>query len=92
MDDSVDDAFFSKMLSEDFSDSGVITAFESFISQLKKLFSVTWTLLMCVLCVAFSHSMQNYLFITRAVGENYPIYILHPRAGFWLQWLLAWSS
>ncbi|XP_049679999.1 synaptonemal complex protein 2-like [Accipiter gentilis] len=39
MDDSVDDAFFSKMLSEDFSDSGVITAFESFISQLKKLFS-----------------------------------------------------
>ncbi|XP_052629794.1 synaptonemal complex protein 2-like [Harpia harpyja] len=39
MDDSVDDAFFSKMLSEDFSDSGVITAFESFIGQLKKLFS-----------------------------------------------------
>ncbi|XP_059671725.1 synaptonemal complex protein 2-like [Gavia stellata] len=38
MDDSVDDAFFSKMLREDFSDSGVITAFESFIGQLKKLF------------------------------------------------------
>ncbi|NXV47325.1 SYC2L protein, partial [Uria aalge] len=38
MDDSVDDAFFSKMLHEDFSDSGVITAFEGFISQLKKLF------------------------------------------------------
>ncbi|NXV86504.1 SYC2L protein, partial [Calonectris borealis] len=38
MDDGVDDAFFSKMLREDFSDSGVITAFESFISQLKKLF------------------------------------------------------
>ncbi|XP_074432061.1 synaptonemal complex protein 2-like isoform X2 [Larus michahellis] len=37
MDDSVTDAFFSKMLHEDFSDSGVITAFESFISQLKKL-------------------------------------------------------
>ncbi|XP_075603243.1 synaptonemal complex protein 2-like [Balearica regulorum gibbericeps] len=40
MDDGVDDAFFSKMLREDFSDSGVITAFESFIGQLKKLF---WT-------------------------------------------------
>ncbi|NXW03551.1 SYC2L protein, partial [Fregetta grallaria] len=38
MGDGVDDAFFSKMLREDFSDSGVITAFESFIAQLKKLF------------------------------------------------------
>ncbi|KAM6100999.1 synaptonemal complex protein 2-like [Theristicus caerulescens] len=38
MDDGVDDAIFSKMLHEDFSDSGVITAFESFIDQLKKLF------------------------------------------------------
>ncbi|XP_010283706.1 PREDICTED: synaptonemal complex protein 2-like, partial [Phaethon lepturus] len=38
MDDSVDDAFFTKMLREDFSDSGVITAFESFIGHLKKLF------------------------------------------------------
>ncbi|XP_061850460.1 synaptonemal complex protein 2-like [Colius striatus] len=38
MDDSVDDALFSKMLHEDFGDSGVITAFESFIVQLKKLF------------------------------------------------------
>ncbi|KAM6142978.1 synaptonemal complex protein 2-like [Phoenicopterus ruber ruber] len=38
MDHSVDDAFFSEMLHEDFSDSGVITAFESFIGQLKKLF------------------------------------------------------
>ncbi|XP_009882501.1 PREDICTED: synaptonemal complex protein 2-like [Charadrius vociferus] len=38
MDDSVDDAFFSKMLHEDFSDSGVIAAFESFTGQLKKLF------------------------------------------------------
>ncbi|XP_068787961.1 synaptonemal complex protein 2-like [Struthio camelus] len=34
----MDDAFFSKILSEDVSDSGVITAFESFTSQLKKLF------------------------------------------------------
>ncbi|NWR42665.1 SYC2L protein, partial [Regulus satrapa] len=38
MDDSIDDVFFSKMLHEDLSDSGVIFAFESFISQLKKLF------------------------------------------------------
>ncbi|NXY23044.1 SYC2L protein, partial [Atrichornis clamosus] len=39
MDDGLDDdVFFSKMLPEDLSDSGVITAFESFISQLKKLF------------------------------------------------------
>ncbi|KAM9285907.1 synaptonemal complex protein 2-like [Cariama cristata] len=38
MDDSVDDTFLSKMLHEDFTDSGVITAFESFIVQLKKLF------------------------------------------------------
>ncbi|NXD63067.1 SYC2L protein, partial [Eolophus roseicapillus] len=38
MDDNVDDVFFSEMLHEDFSDSGVITAFESFIGQLKKLF------------------------------------------------------
>ncbi|KAM6209097.1 synaptonemal complex protein 2-like isoform 4-T4 [Sarcoramphus papa] len=38
MDDSVDDVFFSKMQSEDFSDSGVTAAFESFIDQLKKLF------------------------------------------------------
>ncbi|NXX60520.1 SYC2L protein, partial [Scopus umbretta] len=38
MDDGVDDVFFSKMLHEDFGDSGVITAFESFIGQLKKLF------------------------------------------------------
>ncbi|XP_050747813.1 synaptonemal complex protein 2-like isoform X3 [Gymnogyps californianus] len=38
MDDSVDDVFFSKMQSEDFSDSGVTAAFESFIGQLKKLF------------------------------------------------------
>ncbi|XP_071409073.1 synaptonemal complex protein 2-like [Pithys albifrons albifrons] len=38
MDYSVDDVFFSKMLHEDFSHSGVITAFEAFIGQLKKLF------------------------------------------------------
>ncbi|NXP66721.1 SYC2L protein, partial [Chloropsis cyanopogon] len=38
MDDSIDDVFFSKMLHEDLSDSGVIFAFESFIGQLKKLF------------------------------------------------------
>ncbi|KAF1445436.1 Synaptonemal complex protein 2-like, partial [Spheniscus demersus] len=38
MGDGVDDTFFSKMLREDFTDSGVITAFESFIGQLKKLF------------------------------------------------------
>ncbi|NXG63737.1 SYC2L protein, partial [Hemiprocne comata] len=38
MQDSVDDAFFSKMLHEDFSDSGVTAAFESFIGQLKELF------------------------------------------------------
>ncbi|XP_067148479.1 synaptonemal complex protein 2-like [Apteryx mantelli] len=36
--DEMDDTFFSKILSEDVSDSGVITAFESFTSQLKKLF------------------------------------------------------
>ncbi|NXD76105.1 SYC2L protein, partial [Halcyon senegalensis] len=38
MDNSVDDAVFSKTLNEDLSGSGVITAFESFTSQLKKLF------------------------------------------------------
>ncbi|XP_068055544.1 synaptonemal complex protein 2-like [Anomalospiza imberbis] len=38
MDNSLDDVFFSKMLHEDLSDSGVIFAFESFIDQLKKLF------------------------------------------------------
>ncbi|NXR28423.1 SYC2L protein, partial [Cinclus mexicanus] len=38
MDASTDDVFFSKMLREDLSDSGVIFAFESFIGQLKKLF------------------------------------------------------
>ncbi|KAM9575395.1 synaptonemal complex protein 2-like [Guaruba guarouba] len=38
MDDNVDDVFSSEMLHEDVSDSGVITAFESFISQLKKMF------------------------------------------------------
>ncbi|XP_037986082.1 synaptonemal complex protein 2-like [Motacilla alba alba] len=38
MDNSLDDVFFSKMLHEDLSDSGVIFAFESFIGQLKKLF------------------------------------------------------
>ncbi|NXT71310.1 SYC2L protein, partial [Chaetops frenatus] len=38
MDDSTGDVFFSKMLHEDLSDSGVIFAFESFIGQLKKLF------------------------------------------------------
>ncbi|NXK89167.1 SYC2L protein, partial [Formicarius rufipectus] len=38
MDDNVDDVFFPKMVHEDFSHSGVITAFESFIDQLKKLF------------------------------------------------------
>ncbi|NXE59986.1 SYC2L protein, partial [Calcarius ornatus] len=37
MDNSLDDVFFSKMLHEDLSDSGVIFAFESFIGQLKKL-------------------------------------------------------
>ncbi|NXK56245.1 SYC2L protein, partial [Chauna torquata] len=36
--DDVDDAFFSKIWHEDIGDSGVITAFESFTSQLKKLF------------------------------------------------------
>ncbi|NXU17017.1 SYC2L protein, partial [Pardalotus punctatus] len=36
--DSIDDAFFAKMLHEDLSDSGVVTAFEIFIGQLKKLF------------------------------------------------------
>ncbi|NXK18413.1 SYC2L protein, partial [Arenaria interpres] len=38
MDDSVEDAFFSKMPHENFSDSGMVAAFESFIGQLKKLF------------------------------------------------------
>ncbi|NXC97148.1 SYC2L protein, partial [Certhia familiaris] len=38
MDDSMDDVFFSKMLHEDLSDSGVIFAFESFIDHLKKFF------------------------------------------------------
>ncbi|XP_062424501.1 synaptonemal complex protein 2-like [Rhea pennata] len=36
--DEMDDTLFSKILSEDVSDSGVITAFESFTGQLKKLF------------------------------------------------------
>ncbi|NWX28647.1 SYC2L protein, partial [Notiomystis cincta] len=40
MDDSIDDVVFFKILNEDLSDSGVISAFESFIGQLKKLF---WT-------------------------------------------------
>ncbi|XP_050186967.1 synaptonemal complex protein 2-like [Myiozetetes cayanensis] len=40
MDDSVDDVFFSKMQHEDFSHTGVITAFETFVDQMKKLF---WT-------------------------------------------------
>ncbi|NXU72088.1 SYC2L protein, partial [Oreotrochilus melanogaster] len=34
----MDDNFFPKMIHEDFGDSGVVTAFESFVSQLKKLF------------------------------------------------------
>ncbi|NWW28654.1 SYC2L protein, partial [Falcunculus frontatus] len=38
MDDSLDDVFFSKILHEDLSDSGVISAFENFIGQLKKFF------------------------------------------------------
>ncbi|PKU40130.1 synaptonemal complex protein 2-like [Limosa lapponica baueri] len=38
MNDSVDDAFFSKTPHEDFSDSGMVAAFEGFIGQLKKLF------------------------------------------------------
>ncbi|NXY54872.1 SYC2L protein, partial [Callaeas wilsoni] len=38
VDDSIDDVFFPKMQHEDLSDSGVISAFESFIDQLKKLF------------------------------------------------------
>ncbi|NXC52460.1 SYC2L protein, partial [Aleadryas rufinucha] len=38
VDDSLDDVVFSKILHEDLSDSGVISAFESFIGQLKKLF------------------------------------------------------
>ncbi|KAK2534156.1 Sycp2l [Columba guinea] len=36
MDDSVDNASFSKMLHEDFTDSGMVAAFENFIGQLKK--------------------------------------------------------
>ncbi|NWW52285.1 SYC2L protein, partial [Pedionomus torquatus] len=38
MDHSMADAFFPKIPHEDFSDSGMVTAFEGFISQLKKLF------------------------------------------------------
>ncbi|XP_033916233.1 synaptonemal complex protein 2-like [Melopsittacus undulatus] len=38
MDNNVDDVFLSEMPHEDFGDLGVITAFESFIGQLKKLF------------------------------------------------------
>ncbi|NXU49907.1 SYC2L protein, partial [Turnix velox] len=38
VDDSVNDAFFPEMPHEDFSDSGVIAAFESFVGQLKKSF------------------------------------------------------
>ncbi|NXS92142.1 SYC2L protein, partial [Jacana jacana] len=38
MDDNVADAFFPKILHEDLSDSGMVTAFEDFIGQLKKLF------------------------------------------------------
>ncbi|CAM9249474.1 unnamed protein product [Bubo scandiacus] len=47
MDNSVDDAFFSKLLHEDFSDTLLITAFESLIGRLKKWFWVMCTLLMC---------------------------------------------
>ncbi|XP_027756750.1 synaptonemal complex protein 2-like [Empidonax traillii] len=38
MDDSVDDVFFSKMQHEDFSHTGVISAFETFVDQMRKLF------------------------------------------------------
>ncbi|NWS97144.1 SYC2L protein, partial [Mionectes macconnelli] len=38
MDDSVEDVFFSEVQHEEFSPTGVITAFEDFVGQLKKLF------------------------------------------------------
>ncbi|KFR09199.1 Synaptonemal complex protein 2-like, partial [Nipponia nippon] len=68
MDDGVDDAIFSKMLHEDFSDSGVITAFESFIGQLKKLFWVTCILLMfgaegVATCLVLLHMKVSNLFL-----------------------------
>lgn len=56
MDASTDDVFFSKMLREDLSDSGVIFAFETFIGQLKKFLWVMWALSRCV---AIDHVMWN---------------------------------
>lgn len=38
--DDLDDVFYSKILDEDVSDTGVIAAFESFTNQLKKTFWV----------------------------------------------------
>lgn len=81
-----DDVFYSEINHEDSVASGMITAFESFISQRKKLFWVMCALLTCTPWVKFSHSKHNCLSI---VGANIQS-IFHAQE-FWLQWLLAWS-
>nr|XP_009676356.1 PREDICTED: synaptonemal complex protein 2-like [Struthio camelus australis] len=69
----MDDAFFSKILSEDVSDSGVITAFESFTSQLKKLF---WAGLVLkaecrvVSCLVLLHLKTSNLFLFFIIRLN----------------------
>lgn len=62
MGDNVDDVFSSEMLHEDFSGSGVITAFESFIGQLKKLFLVMCSLLTWSLCGIFPYYVKLPLY------------------------------
>lgn len=79
MDDSVDEVFFSKMLHDDLSDSGVIFAFDSFIGQLKKLFWVMWAF---STCVAIDNVMWNYLFISGRAGANIPFLVCVQEWGF----------
>lgn len=84
MDDSVDNASFSKMLNEDFTDSGMVAAFENFISQLKKSLWVMCAL--CVHCVWHFLIVYEILFITRVVVWISHLYFVPNNRFFFFFW------
>ncbi|NXL51987.1 SYC2L protein, partial [Podilymbus podiceps] len=66
---NVDDVFFFKMLHEDFSDSGMITTFESFVIQLKKLFWSRYRRMKASLQTTLRTSEKNLFTLLNQIHE-----------------------
>ncbi|NWJ06651.1 SYC2L protein, partial [Crypturellus undulatus] len=67
--DEMDDTIFSEIMSEDISDSGVITAFESFTNQLKKLFWFRYKKMETCVQNALRNSEKNVLTLLNQIHE-----------------------